>query len=288
MNNGSQDLDNLFGRSIPPDVPDDNLPPGISDMVTVSPSTANFYGYTCKVENKGALQHKNDFDKNTNLDVPVAPAFLNNIDPSTLPGIIDSASLSEHQLLRTPNSINDFRFPTYSKLSNASSWFGSESNANNGPVDIRKMPCFDPFMDGSVFSNKKRKSLLKSSTRASDKLLELGVSQRMCKLEKLLRVPSESLTRQEKKEKKQLIRLERNRRAAAVSRERKKRYIKNLEGRNLIMSKHLEALERENSQLRMLLDQCSGSKAISQLSTSVSLNYQENNGGGLKEECALN
>jgi len=63
------------------------------------------------------------------------------------------------------------------------------------------------------------------------------------------------MTKKQRSEKTRLMRLERNRRAAAVSRERKKRYISSLEDRSLIMSKHLEALELENRQLRKLLSQ---------------------------------
>jgi hypothetical protein len=77
----------------------------------------------------------------------------------------------------------------------------------------------------------------------------------LSKLEKLIRMDESTMTEKDKSEKVRLMRLEKNRRAAAVSRERKKRYIRSLEERSLIMSKHLEALELENSQLRQLLSQ---------------------------------
>jgi len=61
------------------------------------------------------------------------------------------------------------------------------------------------------------------------------------------------LSTQEEEEKKRLLKLEKNRRAAQISREKKKRYILNLERRAAVMAKHLAALECENNQLRALL-----------------------------------
>merc|ERR1719300_1233223 len=48
-------------------------------------------------------------------------------------------------------------------------------------------------------------------------------------------------------------RLVKNRRAASVSRERKRSYVRSLEERSLIMAKHLAALETENAHLRQVL-----------------------------------
>jgi len=61
------------------------------------------------------------------------------------------------------------------------------------------------------------------------------------------------LSEREAEEKKRLLKLEKNRRAAQISREKKKRYILNLEGRAAMMGKHLVALELENNQLRAIL-----------------------------------
>lgn len=61
------------------------------------------------------------------------------------------------------------------------------------------------------------------------------------------------LSSQEEEERKRLMKLESNRRAAQISREKKKRYIINLEGRAAMMGKHLAALELENNQLRAIL-----------------------------------
>lgn len=57
----------------------------------------------------------------------------------------------------------------------------------------------------------------------------------------------------EEGEKRRLLKLEKNRRAAQISREKKKRYILNLEDRASAMGRQLAALELENNQLRALL-----------------------------------
>lgn len=87
----------------------------------------------------------------------------------------------------------------------------------------------------------------------SKKLLEFGVSARLNKLDELSRVEEEKLTSSQLAEKRRLVRLEKNRRAASVSRERKRSYVRSLEERSLIMAKHLATLETENSHLRQML-----------------------------------
>jgi len=57
----------------------------------------------------------------------------------------------------------------------------------------------------------------------------------------------------EEGEKRRLLKLEKNRRAAQISREKKKRYILNLEDRASTMGRQLAAMELENNQLRALL-----------------------------------
>jgi len=130
-----------------------------------------------------------------------------------------------------------------------------------GPVDIRnKSPnkynnilVEDSLCEKGVGTKRKRTE--KSLAGLPANLQELGVSKRLTKLEKLIRMDESAMTVKQRKEKVRLLRLEKNRRAAAISRERKKRYIRSLEERSLIMSKHLEALEMENGQLRLLLSQ---------------------------------
>jgi len=130
-----------------------------------------------------------------------------------------------------------------------------------GPVDIRKMSpnqynnllLEDSLSEQGVGTKRNRKE--KSLAGLPAKLQELGVSKRLSKLDKLIRMDESEMSAKQRKEKVRLLRLEKNRRAAAISRERKKRYIRSLEERSLIMSKHLEALEMENGQLRQLLSQ---------------------------------
>jgi len=76
---------------------------------------------------------------------------------------------------------------------------------------------------------------------------------RIERLESLNSVPRGELSAKDKEAKLRLLKLESNRRAAQVSRQKKKRYIKNLEDRARVMAKHLAELEIENNQLRSLL-----------------------------------
>jgi len=140
----------------------------------------------------------------------------------------------------------------------------SQSGHSRGPVDIRKLSSLHddpniPPMESGVFPEDKGK---KSLAGLPSKLLELGVSKRLTKLDRLSRMDDRHMTSKQKAEKRRLMRLEKNRRAAAISRERKKRYIRSLEERSLIMSKHLQVLEMENSQLRALLAQSTNGQEL--------------------------
>jgi len=131
------------------------------------------------------------------------------------------------------------------------------------PMDIRNMPSnqWNKLIWGSNSHfgardvGRKRNKKEKSLAGLPAKLQEVGVSRRLSKLQNLIRMDENTMTKKQRSEKVRLMRLEKNRRAAAVSRERKKRYIRSLEERSLIMRKHLEALELENGQLRQLLGQ---------------------------------
>jgi len=76
---------------------------------------------------------------------------------------------------------------------------------------------------------------------------------RLSRLKELSQRPEDDLSNDQRNEKKRIIRLEKNRRAAAMSRRKKKMYIKNLEERAALMAKHLAILEMENSQLKAIL-----------------------------------
>jgi len=71
-------------------------------------------------------------------------------------------------------------------------------------------------------------------------------------------VSGAALDEQMKKEKLKLIELENNRRAAKVSRAKKRQYIRDLEQRVEMFSKHIATLEMENSELRAALNKNGG------------------------------
>merc|ERR1719410_739225 len=77
---------------------------------------------------------------------------------------------------------------------------------------------------------------------------------RLKRLKVLSQRPEENLSKPQKDEKKRIIRLEKNRRAAAMSRRKKKMYVKNLENKNKLMERHIAILEMENAQLRALMN----------------------------------
>jgi len=122
-----------------------------------------------------------------------------------------------------------------------------------GPVDIRNLVGANGGLSAEFQKKSKKENTEKSLSGLPPKLVEIGVSKRLVKLENLNSKPEKELTTTEKDEKENLIRLERKRKAAVVCRERKKRYVRDLEERSRAMSKHLEALEKQNSQLRALL-----------------------------------
>merc|ERR1712241_77144 len=77
---------------------------------------------------------------------------------------------------------------------------------------------------------------------------------RLKKLRALCQKADDTLSKPQKMEKKRIIRLEKNRRAAAMSRRKKKMFVKNLENKNKLMERHIAILEMENAQLRALLN----------------------------------
>lgn len=73
------------------------------------------------------------------------------------------------------------------------------------------------------------------------------------RLEYLCSKKETDLTRSQKEEKQLIIKLERNRKAAATSRAKKKIYISNLEQQVKQMEKTILSLEMENSHLKTIL-----------------------------------
>merc|ERR1719410_1885649 len=77
---------------------------------------------------------------------------------------------------------------------------------------------------------------------------------RLKRLRDLAQRPDETLSKNQKTEKKRIIRLEKNRRAAAMSRRKKKMYVKNLEENSKLMARHIAILELENAHLRSFIN----------------------------------
>jgi len=77
---------------------------------------------------------------------------------------------------------------------------------------------------------------------------------RLKRLRDLAQRPDETLSKNQKTEKKRIIRLEKNRRAAAMSRRKKKMYVKNLEENSKLMARHIAILEMENAQLQSMMN----------------------------------
>jgi len=77
---------------------------------------------------------------------------------------------------------------------------------------------------------------------------------RLKRLRDLAQRPDDTLSKNQKNEKKRIIRLEKNRRAAAMSRRKKKMYVKNLEENSKLMARHIAILEMENAHLRAFMN----------------------------------
>lgn len=84
-------------------------------------------------------------------------------------------------------------------------------------------------------------------------VIRAAMNERVRKLDRLSRISESSLTIDQRNEKKKLMTLEKNRRAAQLSREKKKRYVSSLEARVGMLAKHLANLECVNNQLRAVL-----------------------------------
>ena len=85
------------------------------------------------------------------------------------------------------------------------------------------------------------------------KNIELVKENRLKRLTELCSCSEEKLSLTEKKEKKRIIHLEKNRLAAIISRKKKKMYIKQLEETTVLMAQHLAILEMENANLKAIL-----------------------------------
>ena len=104
------------------------------------------------------------------------------------------------------------------------------------------MPLAVPMMANTMHS---------SVTRNDAKII---TETRLKRLRALSQRPDEALSKGQKDEKKRIVRLEKNRRAAAMSRRKKKIYVKNLEENSKLMARHIAILEMENSHLRAFMN----------------------------------
>merc|ERR1711892_481028 len=104
------------------------------------------------------------------------------------------------------------------------------------------MPLAVPMMANTMHS---------SVTRNDAKII---TETRLKRLRALSQKPDEALSCGQRGEKKRIVRLEKNRRAAATSRRKKKIYVKNLEENSKLMARHIAILELENSHLRAFMN----------------------------------
>merc|ERR1719295_560419 len=77
---------------------------------------------------------------------------------------------------------------------------------------------------------------------------------RLKRLRHLSQTSEDTLSKNQKDEKKRIIRLEKNRRAAAMSRRKRKIYVKNMEENSKLMARHIAILEMENAHLRAFMN----------------------------------
>jgi len=190
------------------------------------------------------------------------PGLCEAIVPTSSPNLFWTTGPPHQQFTNFVTStyaLPDFGFPQLPPQ------VGTTGKNIMNPIDVRKLLGNSRrFCQGSVGATPDRKVKLQNKLKPrgkshlslsglSPKLVELGVSKRLIKLENLNSKPEKELTIKEKDEKTHLLRLEKKRKAAVVCRERKKKYVQSLEERSLTMSKHVAALEKQNEGLRALL-----------------------------------
>jgi len=149
--------------------------------------------------------------------------------------------LANQYILSQPMDPNAIVNPT-------TSWM-AQLTADIKPTKERRKVKAEPL-------DKLTSGLLPSITSKS--VIRAAMNERVKKLDMLQRVDESAmdpeLAEQHRKEKIRLMSLEKSRRAAQLRRTKKKNYVRNLEGRIGMMAKHLQKLEFENNQLRLLVD----------------------------------
>jgi len=103
----------------------------------------------------------------------------------------------------------------------------------------------------------------------SKSVIRAAMNERVKKLDRLQKADESTMepgaAEQHRKEKIRLLTLERSRRAAQLRRIKKKQYVKNLEGRIGMMAEHLQRLEVENNQLRLLVSKWTQAEAAGEI-----------------------
>jgi len=172
-------------------------------------------------------------------DNAVQPLLLSQFHPSELLPTPEEL-ISNQYILSEPLDPNAIVNPR-------SSWMASLT-ADIKPTKERRKVKIEPNLD-------KLKPGAPSITSKS--VIRAVMNERVKKLDMLQQVDESimdpSIASKHRKEKIRLLTLERSRRAAQLRRIKKKNYVKNLEGRIGMMAKHLEKLEVENNQLRLMV-----------------------------------
>jgi len=194
-------------------------------------------------------------------DTFLPPGLCETIVPTSSTNLFWTTGPTQQQFtnfVTSAYSPPDFGFPHIRQE------LGNTSPIVLAPVDVRKLlgnnrrfyaePAAFGMKHKLSKKTKPKGSSQKSLSGLTPKLIQLGVSKRLVKLQNLNSKPEIELTETEKNEKMSLLRLESKRNAAVVCRERKKKYVQSLEERSLKMAKHVEALEKQNEELRALLN----------------------------------
>jgi len=246
---------NSIALDFPPQLDENDIPRSLSENLTIPPfipmienKTQELHEVECKPKLKTEKSHDENELPIISNDFPCALSkYPGSFDVNAIPGLLAQPGPSG---TFNPSHFNNFKIPPNSAMPSPDdlmapidvrSILGSGSSLRNlprdtrGPVDIRNLSSnkyndylirseslFDIRGVGTLGGIKEEKSL----AGLPAKLQELGVSKRLSKFDKLPRMDEHGMTKKQRSEKAQLMRLEKNRRTAAVSRERKKKFFR--------------------------------------------------------------
>jgi len=205
------------------------------------------------------------------MDTPIPlPMMLQNVSPPIVNGNILPEHLPQihpsHEILQAPEEIMQNQYILSEPMDpnaivNPTSGWLAQLTADIKPIKERRKvkaePVLDSFTSGSIPSI------------TSKSVIRAAMNERVKKLDRLQQVDESTmdpaLAKEHRKEKIRLLTLERSRRAAQLRRIKKKNYVRNLEGRIGMMAKHLEKLELENNQLRVLVTKWTQAEAAGEV-----------------------